>query len=110
MTVAVHWFRNGLRFHDNPALIEAINSAEKLITLYIFYEKTFSKYNYKRAIFCENKQYVAKYGSQTILIFRYNVDIVGIFRLLSISLSNINIMNNDIFSFEYRFLNINIVI
>lgn len=46
MTVAVHWFRNGLRLHDNPALIEAHNNAEKLITLYIFDETTFSKYNY----------------------------------------------------------------
>lgn len=46
MTVAVHWFRNGLRLHDNPALIEAHNNAEKLITLYIFDETTFSKYSY----------------------------------------------------------------
>ncbi|XP_022178571.1 cryptochrome-1 isoform X2 [Myzus persicae] len=42
MTVAVHWFRNGLRLHDNPALIEAHNNAEKLITLYIFDETTFN--------------------------------------------------------------------
>lgn len=46
MTVAVHWFRNGLRLHDNPALLEAINKAEKLITLYIFDENRYSKYNY----------------------------------------------------------------
>jgi len=45
MTVAVHWFRNGLRLHDNPALVEAHTKAEKLITLYIFDEITFSKYN-----------------------------------------------------------------
>jgi len=48
MTVAVHWFRNGLRLHDNPALIEAHNNAEKLLTLYIFDETTFSKYSYTR--------------------------------------------------------------
>ncbi|XP_025414102.1 cryptochrome-1 [Sipha flava] len=41
MSIAVHWFRNGLRLHDNPALIEAINNADKLITLYIFDEETF---------------------------------------------------------------------
>lgn len=46
MSVAVHWFRNGLRLHDNPALIEAINNADKLITLYIFDEETFGKHNY----------------------------------------------------------------
>jgi len=45
MTIAVHWFRNGLRLHDNPALIEAKNNADNLITLFIFDETTFSKYN-----------------------------------------------------------------
>lgn len=42
MTVAVHWFRNGLRLHDNPALVEASTKAEKLVTLYIFDEKMMS--------------------------------------------------------------------
>jgi cryptochrome len=46
MSIAVHWFRNGLRLHDNPALIEAINNADKLITLYIFDEETFGNHNY----------------------------------------------------------------
>jgi len=45
MTIAVHWFRNGLRLHDNPALVEAQNNADNLITLFIFDETTFSKYN-----------------------------------------------------------------
>lgn len=44
MTVAVHWFRNGLRVHDNPALIEAVNNADKLIALYIFDKETFGEY------------------------------------------------------------------
>lgn len=43
MTVAVHWFRNGLRLHDNPALHMAIKEAEKLIILYIFDEKLLSE-------------------------------------------------------------------
>ncbi|VVC31760.1 Rossmann-like alpha/beta/alpha sandwich fold,Cryptochrome/DNA photolyase class 1,DNA photolyase, N- [Cinara cedri] len=42
MTVAVHWFRNGLRLHDNPALIEAVNKADKLITLFIFEENMYN--------------------------------------------------------------------
>lgn len=46
MTVAVHWFRNGLRLHDNAALVEANNNADKLVTLFIFDETTFSKYSY----------------------------------------------------------------
>lgn len=25
----VHWFRKGLRIHDNPALVQAISIAEK---------------------------------------------------------------------------------
>lgn len=43
MTVAVHWFRNGLRLHDNPALLRAAKDAEKLILLYIFDEKLLSE-------------------------------------------------------------------
>jgi len=30
MTVAVHWFRKGLRLHDNPALLRAIEGATKV--------------------------------------------------------------------------------
>lgn len=44
MTVAVHWFRNDLRLHDNPALIEAVNNVEKITAVYVFDETTFSKY------------------------------------------------------------------
>jgi deoxyribodipyrimidine photolyase len=28
--VAVHWFRKGLRLHDNPALLESIKNAKTL--------------------------------------------------------------------------------
>ncbi|KAK4299626.1 hypothetical protein Pmani_028111 [Petrolisthes manimaculis] len=33
--VSVHWFRHGLRFHDNPALFEAINDAERFYAVFI---------------------------------------------------------------------------
>lgn len=33
--VAIHWFRNGLRLHDNPCLLQASNQSEKLIPLYV---------------------------------------------------------------------------
>jgi cryptochrome len=38
MAVAVHWFRLGLRVHDNPALLDAAAAAgsSRLYTLYVF--------------------------------------------------------------------------
>ena len=38
--VAVHWFRNGLRFHDNPCLLDACQRSETLIPLYIIDPET----------------------------------------------------------------------
>lgn len=32
---AVHWFRKGLRLHDNPALQEALRDATSLRCIYI---------------------------------------------------------------------------
>lgn len=32
---SVHWFRKGLRLHDNPALQEALNGADSLRCVYI---------------------------------------------------------------------------
>lgn len=34
--VSVHWFRHGLRFHDNPALLEAVENAERFYAVFIF--------------------------------------------------------------------------
>ena len=34
--VAVHWFRHGLRFHDNPALLEALQDAKMFYAIFIF--------------------------------------------------------------------------
>lgn len=31
----VHWFRRGLRFHDNPSLLEALTNAETLRCIYV---------------------------------------------------------------------------
>lgn len=33
--VAIHWYQNGLRFHDNPALKDACDKSSHLIPLYI---------------------------------------------------------------------------
>ena len=35
MGVAIHWFRKGLRLHDNPALLQAISSSSNLLPLFI---------------------------------------------------------------------------
>jgi cryptochrome len=34
-TVGIHWFRNGLRLHDNPCLLEATKSCQTLLPLVI---------------------------------------------------------------------------
>ena len=34
--VAIHWFRHGLRLHDNPALLEAIRDMKELYCVFIF--------------------------------------------------------------------------
>ncbi|XP_050427133.1 cryptochrome-1-like [Adelges cooleyi] len=36
MSVGVHWYRHGLRLHDNPALAEAAKRSRKLIIVFIF--------------------------------------------------------------------------
>ena len=32
---AIHWFRKGLRLHDNPALLAACTNATKVIPLFV---------------------------------------------------------------------------
>ena len=34
--VVVHWFRHGLRLHDNPALIEGLAECDKFYPVFIF--------------------------------------------------------------------------
>ena len=34
--VAVHWYRHGLRIHDNPALLAALDGAHTLYPIFIF--------------------------------------------------------------------------
>ncbi|KAG8257815.1 hypothetical protein J6590_040725 [Homalodisca vitripennis] len=34
--VGVHWFRHGLRFHDNPALLELLQSCQVFVPIFIF--------------------------------------------------------------------------
>jgi len=33
--VSIHWFRNGLRLHDNPCLLDASNNSDRLLPLYV---------------------------------------------------------------------------
>jgi cryptochrome len=33
--VSIHWFRNGLRLHDNPCLLDACNHSSSILPLYI---------------------------------------------------------------------------
>ena len=33
--VSIHWFRNGLRLHDNPCLLDACQKSDKLLPLYV---------------------------------------------------------------------------
>lgn len=35
-TVSVHWFRHGLRLHDNPALLESLKNADEFYAVFIF--------------------------------------------------------------------------
>ncbi len=34
--VSVHWYRHGLRLHDNPALLEALKGADTFYPIFIF--------------------------------------------------------------------------
>ena len=33
--ISIHWFRKGLRLHDNPALLEAIQKGEQFVPIFI---------------------------------------------------------------------------
>lgn len=33
--VSIHWFRNGVRLHDNPSLLDACKQSDKLLPLYV---------------------------------------------------------------------------
>lgn len=35
MTGAIHWFRKGLRLHDNPSLLEAISKSTRVYPVFI---------------------------------------------------------------------------
>lgn len=34
--VVVHWFRHGLRLHDNPSLIDGLSECDKFYPVFIF--------------------------------------------------------------------------
>jgi deoxyribodipyrimidine photolyase len=42
--VTVHWFRHGLRFHDNPALLKAIKNSSEFYAIFIFDGDTAGKF------------------------------------------------------------------
>ena len=33
---SIHWFRHGLRMHDNPALIQALKNGKEFYPIFIF--------------------------------------------------------------------------
>ena len=35
MTRAIHWFRKGLRLHDNPALLKACEGSSELYPVFV---------------------------------------------------------------------------
>jgi cryptochrome len=35
MVVSLHWFRKGLRLHDNPALVEACKGAKQVYPVFV---------------------------------------------------------------------------
>ena len=35
MVASIHWFRHGLRLHDNPALLEALDGATEFYPIFI---------------------------------------------------------------------------
>ncbi len=39
----VHWFRNDLRIHDNPALLACLEQVGRFIPIYIFDNSTLGK-------------------------------------------------------------------
>ncbi|XP_064627146.1 cryptochrome-1-like isoform X2 [Lineus longissimus] len=45
MKVSVHWYRHGLRLHDNPALVEAIRDADEVYPVFIFDGKVAGTYS-----------------------------------------------------------------
>lgn len=52
--VSVHWFRQDLRLHDNPAFIEALEDCDKLYPIFIYDGKTASKYFFQSVyIWCK---------------------------------------------------------
>ena len=42
----IHWFRHGLRIHDNPALFACLDEVERFMPIFIFDENSFSKIYY----------------------------------------------------------------
>ena len=35
-TVGVHWFRHGLRLHDNPALCQLLETCDRVYLIFVF--------------------------------------------------------------------------
>lgn len=42
--VAVHWYRHGLRLHDNPSLLAALEGADSFYPIFIFDGEVAGKY------------------------------------------------------------------
>jgi len=46
----IHWFRHGLRYHDNPALFQILEEVQRFIPIFIFDGKTAGNISYYKFI------------------------------------------------------------
>lgn len=44
-SATLHWFRHGLRLHDNPALLEALQPGKEFYPIFIFDGEVAGNYN-----------------------------------------------------------------
>lgn len=70
----IYWFRNNLRLHDNPSLVRAVASCEKLLLVYIFN----SKLEQNHALGFENcGTFRKKFLLESVLELRENLRDIG---------------------------------
>ena len=76
--VTVHWFRHGLRLHDNPALVHALKPGAHFYPIFIFdgqvagesFETIFSEARHQLASLYDSSIIVVNGGSQNLWIRR----------------------------------------
>ncbi|XP_066948618.1 cryptochrome-1-like isoform X4 [Macrobrachium rosenbergii] len=86
MKTSVHWFRHGLRIHDNPALLQSICNSDKFYAVFIFDGETagtklaaYNRIRFLTEALGDLDNYFRKQGSQ---LHVFKGDPVEIFRML----------------------------